>query len=114
MTCHPAFQLKRTETIESLGIDVQEYVHTITGALHYHIAADNQENVFLVAFRTVPEDNCGVAHILEHTALCGSSRYPSRFDFTQGLGHPLFPLASGFVGKGNRRAKACRHLALSD
>ncbi|MBR9866341.1 MAG: peptidase M16 [Oceanospirillales bacterium] len=81
MTCHPAFQLKRTETIESLGIDVQEYVHTITGALHYHIAADNQENVFLVAFRTVPEDNCGVAHILEHTALCGSSRYPVRDPF---------------------------------
>ncbi|MBN0988655.1 insulinase family protein [Amphritea pacifica] len=81
MTCHPAFQHKRTETIESLGIDVQEYVHTDTGALHYHIAADNQENVFLVAFRTVPEDNCGVAHILEHTALCGSRNYPVRDPF---------------------------------
>ena len=81
MTCHPAFTLKRTETIESLGIDMQEYVHTRTGALHYHIAADNQENVFLVAFRTVPEDNCGVAHILEHTALCGSAKYPVRDPF---------------------------------
>ncbi|WP_417222611.1 insulinase family protein [Amphritea sp.] len=81
MTRQPAFQLKRTETIESLGIDVQEYVHSRTGALHYHIAADNQENVFLVAFRTVPEDNCGVAHILEHTALCGSAKYPVRDPF---------------------------------
>ncbi|WP_290702926.1 insulinase family protein [Amphritea sp.] len=81
MTRQPAFQLKRTETIESLGIDVQEYVHSKTGALHYHIAADNQENVFLVAFRTVPEDNKGVAHILEHTALCGSEKFPVRDPF---------------------------------
>ncbi|BBB26277.1 insulinase family protein [Amphritea japonica] len=81
MTRQPAFQLKRTETIESLGIDVQEYVHSQTGALHYHIAADNQENVFLVAFRTVPEDNTGVAHILEHTALCGSEKFPVRDPF---------------------------------
>ncbi|MDO6562550.1 insulinase family protein [Amphritea sp. 1_MG-2023] len=81
MTRQTAFQLKRTETIESLGIDVQEFVHLKTGALHYHIAADHQENVFLVAFRTVPEDNCGVAHILEHTALCGSARYPVRDPF---------------------------------
>ena len=78
---HPAFEFKRSETIDSLGIDIQEYVHRKTGALHYHIAADNQENVFLVAFRTVPEDNTGVAHILEHTALCGSEKYPVRDPF---------------------------------
>ena len=78
---HPAFEFKRSETIDSLGIDIQEYVHRTTGALHYHIAADNQENVFLVAFRTVPEDNTGVAHILEHTALCGSEKYPVRDPF---------------------------------
>ncbi|WP_373290107.1 insulinase family protein [Amphritea balenae] len=81
MNCHPAFTLQRSEPIESLGIEMQEYVHSKTGALHYHIAAENQENVFLVAFRTVPEDNCGVAHILEHTALCGSEKYPVRDPF---------------------------------
>jgi len=81
VSCHPAFQFQRSETIESLGIDVQEFVHSNTGALHYHIAAENQENVFLVAFRTVPEDNAGVAHILEHTALCGSEKYPVRDPF---------------------------------
>lgn len=81
VSCHPAFQFQRSETIESLSIDVQEFVHLKTGALHYHIAAENQENVFLVAFRTVPEDNAGVAHILEHTALCGSEKYPVRDPF---------------------------------
>ena len=78
---HPAFQLQRSEHIDSLGVEVQEYQHIQTGALHYHIAAENEENVFLVAFRTVPEDNTGVAHILEHTALCGSEKYPVRDPF---------------------------------
>jgi len=78
---HPSFQFQRSETIESLGIEMQEFVHRKTGALHYHIAAENEENVFLVAFRTVPEDNTGVAHILEHTALCGSEKYPVRDPF---------------------------------
>ena len=35
----------------------------------------------MVAFRTVPNDSTGVAHILEHTALCGSEKYPVRDPF---------------------------------
>ena len=55
---------------------MEEYEHRATGAMHYHLNCDNPENVFLVAFRTVPMDSTGVAHILEHTALCGSEKYP--------------------------------------
>jgi len=79
--CHETFRLVRTERIESLGVDVAEYEHKTTGAMHYHLAAENEENVFLVAFRTVPMDSTGVAHILEHTALCGSEKYPVRDPF---------------------------------
>ncbi|MCP4597843.1 insulinase family protein [Neptuniibacter sp.] len=79
--CHSAFAFVRTEKIESLGIDVTEYKHTKTGLSHFHIAADHSENVFLVGLRTVPEDSKGVAHILEHTALCGSERFPVRDPF---------------------------------
>lgn len=57
---------------------MEQYRHQVTGAVHYHLAADNSENVFLVALRTVLPDSTGVAHILEHTALCGSERYPVR------------------------------------
>jgi len=78
---HPAFEWKHSEPIESLNIVVESYVHIKTGALHYHINADNPENVFLVALRTMPEDSTGVAHILEHTALCGSKHYPVRDPF---------------------------------
>ncbi|GAB4346136.1 MAG: insulinase family protein [Gammaproteobacteria bacterium] len=75
------FEQLRTETIPSLQIDVEEYRHQKTGAMHYHLAANDPNNVFLVAFRTVPMDSTGVAHILEHTALCGSEHYPVRDPF---------------------------------
>ncbi len=76
-----AFRLIRTQSVESLNIVVEEYEHIKTGAQHIHLACDNPENVFLVALRTVPEDSTGVAHILEHTALCGSKKYPVRDPF---------------------------------
>lgn len=78
---HSSFSFVRTEKIESLGIDVTEFEHKKTGLSHYHIAAEHTENVFLVGLRTVPEDSKGVAHILEHTALCGSERFPVRDPF---------------------------------
>ncbi len=78
---HPAFEWLRSEKLESLNITVEEYRHRKTGAAHYHLAADFDENVFLVALRTVPMDSTGVAHILEHTALCGSEKFPVRDPF---------------------------------
>jgi Zn-dependent M16 (insulinase) family peptidase len=80
-TCHPGFRFLRHKRIGSLAVEVAEYEHIATGALHYHIASEHDENVFLVAFRTMPQDSTGVAHILEHTALCGSERYPVRDPF---------------------------------
>lgn len=78
---HPAFKLIRRENVSALNTTVEEYQHIKTGAQHIHLSADNQENVFMVALRTVPQDSTGVAHILEHTALCGSERYPVRDPF---------------------------------
>jgi Zn-dependent M16 (insulinase) family peptidase len=75
------FLLKRSRFLPTLNLTVEEYEHIPTGAAHFHFASDNPENVFLVALRTVPMDSTGVAHILEHTALCGSKRFPVRDPF---------------------------------
>ena len=75
------FLLKRSRFLPTLNVTVEEYEHLPTGAVHFHLASDNPENVFLVALRTVPMDSTGVAHILEHTALCGSRRFPVRDPF---------------------------------
>lgn len=78
---HPAFEFVRKHRVPSLSIDIEEYRHAGTGAIHYHLAAEDDQNAFLVAFRTVPQDSTGVAHILEHTSLCGSKKYPVRDPF---------------------------------
>ena len=80
-TVHPAFQLIRQHHVEALDVFVSEYKHKVTGATHYHLASELDENVFLVAFRTQPMDSKGEAHILEHTALCGSEKFPVRDPF---------------------------------
>ncbi len=94
---HADFNLIRTQNIESLGVEVQEYEHKKTGAIHYHLAADNDENVFLVALRTMPMDSSGVAHILEHTALCGSKKYPVRDPFFMMIRRSLNTFMNAFT-----------------
>ena len=94
---HTAFENIRSKAIESLNIVVHEYRHRKTGAQHIHIEADNRENVFLVALRTVPEDSTGVAHILEHTALCGSERYPVRDPFFMMIRRSLNTFMNAFT-----------------
>jgi Zn-dependent M16 (insulinase) family peptidase len=81
MTAHQSFKFISSHEIESLHVTLETYEHIKTGAKHYHIAAENKENVFLVALKTVPTDSTGVAHILEHTVLCGSERFPVRDPF---------------------------------
>ncbi|MEN9847416.1 MAG: hypothetical protein RL368_156, partial [Pseudomonadota bacterium] len=78
---HPAFTCLRRVHIPTLNVELQEYRHLVTGARHLHLAADDTNNVFAVSVPTVPQDSTGVAHILEHTTLCGSVHYPVRDPF---------------------------------
>jgi len=94
---HPAFEFIRSQTIDALKICVEEYRHKVTGAQHIHLVADNQENVFLVALRTVPHDSTGVAHILEHTALCGSEKYPVRDPYFMMVRRSLYTFMNAFT-----------------
>ncbi len=94
---HPAFKQLRSEHIPSLNITIEEYEHNVTGAMHYHLQSDNDENVFLVAFRTMPMDSTGVAHILEHTALCGSEKFPVRDPFFMMIRRSLNTFMNAFT-----------------
>ncbi|MFK8019695.1 MAG: insulinase family protein [Pseudomonadales bacterium] len=97
MNAHQAFEHLRSQPIPALNLTLEEYEHSKTGAKHYHLAADNVENVFLVALRTVPEDSKGVAHILEHTALCGSEKYPVRDPFFMMIRRSLNTFMNAFT-----------------
>ena len=47
------------------------------------ISNDDDNKVFYIGFRTPPEDSTGVAHIIEHTVLCGSDKYPVKDPFVE-------------------------------
>lgn len=94
---HPAFTHVRSEHIQSLDINVHEFRHEATGVPHVHLATENPENVFLVGLRTVPTDSTGVAHILEHTVLCGSEKYPVRDPFFMMIRRSLNTFMNAFT-----------------
>ncbi|MBT7370178.1 MAG: peptidase M16 [Gammaproteobacteria bacterium] len=90
------FEFVRSQTVQALNLTVEEYNH-ISGAKHFHLANDYAENVFMVAFRTVPEDSTGVAHVLEHTALCGSEKFPVRDPFFSMIRRSLNTFMNAFT-----------------
>ena len=94
---HASFEALHTSTIAALNLEVTEYRHRRTGARHLHLAADDDNNAFLVAFLTVPQDSTGVAHILEHTSLCGSERYPVRDPFFMMIRRSLNTFMNAFT-----------------
>ncbi len=91
------FEFIRKVRIPSLNTTVQEYRHANTGARHFHLASQDTNNAFLVAFRTVPEDSTGVAHILEHTTLCGSRHFPVRDPFFMMIRRSLNTFMNAFT-----------------
>lgn len=59
------------------------YTHQKTGARVCVIANDDDNKVFSIGFRTPPVDSTGVAHIVEHTVLCGSKNFPAKDPFIE-------------------------------
>lgn len=92
-----AFALTATTPIASLGLELRQYQHAATGARHLHFACADPNNAFMVALPTLPQDSTGVAHILEHTTLCGSRRYPVRDPFFMMLRRSLNTFMNAFT-----------------
>ncbi|MFH1887055.1 MAG: insulinase family protein [Pseudomonadota bacterium] len=91
------FTVVRTADVPSLDASFTEFFHPGSGARYIHMACSDREKAFAVAFKTVPADSTGVAHILEHTALCGSARYPVRDPFFSMLRRSLATFMNAFT-----------------
>lgn len=89
--------IKKTE-LKELNATLHELIHTGSGAKILHIEADDPENVFCLSFKTVPETSDGVAHILEHTVLCGSERFPVKDPFFSMIRRSLHTFMNAFTG----------------
>ncbi len=75
------FVLTKIVPITELNTTLRELTHEGSGAQVMHIAADDSENLFCLSFKTLPNSSNGVAHILEHTVLCGSRKFPIKDPF---------------------------------
>ncbi|SHI78767.1 hypothetical protein SAMN02745165_00878 [Malonomonas rubra DSM 5091] len=75
------FTVERIDDLPSINATMIRLHHDKTGARFMHLERDDDNHLFAVGFRTPPDDSTGVAHILEHTALCGSERFPVRDPF---------------------------------
>ncbi len=91
------YRIERITRLPELDALVYRLAHPATGARHLHISTKDQENTFGVTFKTVPTDSTGVAHILEHTVLCGSRLFPVRDPFFSMLKRSLSTFMNAFT-----------------
>lgn len=85
--------MKLNETKYGFTLTEEKYVNEInsvvrifrhdTGAELMHIENDDENKVFSISFRTPPADSKGIPHILEHSVLCGSRKYPTKEPFVE-------------------------------
>lgn len=79
-TCH-GFAVERCETVPELDSDAYVLRHTTSGARLLYLACDDENKAFAIGFKTPPADSTGVFHILEHSVLCGSAKFPVKEPF---------------------------------
>ncbi|MDA3822831.1 MAG: insulinase family protein, partial [Bacteroidales bacterium] len=75
------FVLESVDVLDDYHGYGYQYRHRITGMSVYHIANNDKENFFSFIFKTPPQDDCGTAHIIEHSVLAGSKRYSLKDPF---------------------------------
>ncbi|NLK26811.1 MAG: insulinase family protein [Clostridiales bacterium] len=78
-----SYELLYEENLDDLNSLGAVLVHKKTGAKVALISNDDDNKVFYIGFRTPPADSTGVAHIIEHSVLCGSKNFPAKDPFVE-------------------------------
>ena len=77
------FRLLKQQTVPEIDAKGYAFVHEKSGARLFFLENDDDNKVFSISFRTTPADDTGVAHIVEHSVLCGSRKYPLKEPFVE-------------------------------
>lgn len=77
------FTVNRVRYLDELAANFVEMAHDKTGASLCWMDNGEDNKLFCIGFKTLPEDSTGVFHILEHSVLCGSEKYPVREPFVE-------------------------------
>ncbi len=92
-----SFTLIKEQHIPEINSNAMLYVHKRTGARLLSVINDDENKVFSINFRTTPKDSTGVAHILEHSVLGGSEKYPVKEPFVELLKGSLATFVNAFT-----------------
>ncbi|CEP21058.1 unnamed protein product [Cyberlindnera jadinii] len=92
------YEITRVLPVPELSLTAVDLTHLRTGSNHLHIDRDDPNNVFSIGFKTNPPNATGVPHILEHTTLCGSVKYPVRDPFFKMLNRSLSNFMNAMTG----------------
>ena len=84
--------------VDELNVTVYLYEHNATKAKVMHVKNDDPENVFCISLKTPASNSKGTAHILEHTVLCGSKKYPVADPFFNMLRRSMNTFMNAFTG----------------
>ena len=77
------FEQLRETLVPEINSKAILYRHVKTGAQLLSLINDDENKVFGIAFVTPPSDSTGLPHILEHSVLCGSRKYPVKEPFIE-------------------------------
>lgn len=91
------FELVFEKEIPELRTRARFYRHLKTGAEILSLVNEDENKVFGISFRTPPSDSTGVSHILEHSVLCGSRKYPVKEPFVELLKGSLKTFLNAFT-----------------
>ncbi len=91
------FQLIKEKEIKELETLARLYIHKKTGARLLSLSNNDENKVFGIIFRTPPSDSTGVPHILEHSVLCGSRKYPVKEPFVELLKGSMSTFLNAFT-----------------
>ncbi|XP_046665793.1 presequence protease, mitochondrial [Homalodisca vitripennis] len=83
------FTVQQITNIPEFQLKAIRLQHDDTRAQYLHLQREDTNNAFSIHLRTTPFDSSGVPHILEHTTLCGSKKYPCRDPFFKMLNRSL-------------------------
>ena len=76
------FYLKEKRTVPDISAEAYYFEHK-SGLSLIYLDRDDENKLFSIAFKTYPTDNTGVFHIIEHSVLCGSKKYPVKEPFAE-------------------------------
>jgi Zn-dependent M16 (insulinase) family peptidase len=91
------FELIREQQIPELNTTARIFRHVKTGAELLSLENDDENKVFGVTFRTPPTDSTGLPHIMEHSVLCGSRKYPVKEPFVELIKGSLKTFVNAFT-----------------